>query len=54
MEFEAAYLQNASAVSSRSEDNQRQWLENNNVWERWMDNILLLHVDSLKCKNERD
>jgi hypothetical protein len=31
MEFEAAYLQNASTVSSRSEDNQRQWLENNIV-----------------------
>ena len=33
MEFEAAYLQNASAVSSRTEDNQRQWLENNIIWE---------------------
>jgi hypothetical protein len=33
MEFETAYLQNASVVSSRSEDNQRQWLENNIVWE---------------------
>jgi hypothetical protein len=33
MEFEAAYLQNASAVSSTSEDNHRQWLENNIVWE---------------------
>jgi hypothetical protein len=31
MEFEAAYLQNASVVSSRSKDNQRHWLENNIV-----------------------
>ena len=33
MEFEATYLQNVSVVSSRSEDNQRQWLKNNIVWE---------------------
>ena len=33
MEFEATYLQNGSVVCSRTEDNQRHWLENSIIWE---------------------